>query len=61
VVHFAFADGSVHPLNRNVDLNAWLSARPNPPAPGSFPAWWALASLCGYQDGLPINESLLVP
>jgi hypothetical protein len=53
VVQFAFADGSVHSLNRDVNRNAWLSARPNPPAPRSFLAWWELARLCAYQDGFP--------
>jgi hypothetical protein len=61
VVHFAYADGSVHPLARTVDLNPWLSARPNPPAGQSFTAWWALAELAGYQDGQVAQEALLVP
>jgi hypothetical protein len=61
VVHFAFADGSVHPLGRKVDLNAWLSARPNPPSSKDFSAWWALAELAGYQDGLVANEEALAP
>jgi prepilin-type N-terminal cleavage/methylation domain-containing protein len=61
VVHFAFADGSVHPLQRNVDSQPYNSASPNPPSPGSFPAWWALAEMAGFQDGQSANEGLLAP
>jgi hypothetical protein len=61
VVHFAYLDGSVHPITRSVDLKPWLSARPDPPGPQAFTAWWALAELAGYQDGQVAQEALLVP
>jgi hypothetical protein len=61
VVHFAFADGSVHPLQRSVDSKPYSSAAPNPPDPTAYPAWWALAEMAGYQDGQVADEALLVP
>jgi hypothetical protein len=61
VVHFAYLDGSVHPITRSVDIKPWLSARPNPPAGQAFTAWWALAELAAYQDGQVAQEALLVP
>src|SRR5262249_49756662 len=61
VVHFAYADGSVHPLQRTVDSQAYGSAAPNPPNPQSFRAGWALAEMAGYQDGQAANEALLAP
>jgi prepilin-type N-terminal cleavage/methylation domain-containing protein len=72
VVHFAFADGSVHPLRRAVDWTDILSTS-TPPGPGGgwnsgnppnfkqYPAWWTLQFLAGYQDGQVAQESLLVP
>jgi prepilin-type N-terminal cleavage/methylation domain-containing protein/prepilin-type processing-associated H-X9-DG protein len=50
VVNFCFADGSVHPLYRQVDPSAWLTYRPNPP-PASYSTWWTLQRLAGCEDG----------
>ncbi len=65
VVHFAYADGSVHPVSRVVDSHGWYgpraNKRPDPPPYSAFPGWWALAQLCGYQDGMVAQEGLLSP
>jgi prepilin-type processing-associated H-X9-DG protein len=62
VVQFAYADGSVHPLTRAVDyVNPWVSARPNPPNPQTYAAWWAFAEMAAYQDGLVANQAILAP
>jgi hypothetical protein len=61
VVHFAYADGAVHPLSRAVGVRAWESDRPNPPDMKTYPAWWALQELAGRQDGQVPDEKLLNP
>ncbi len=61
VVHFAYADGSVHPLQRSVDSKAYSSNQPQPPSYQAFAAWWALAEMAGYQDNLTPNEGILTP
>jgi prepilin-type N-terminal cleavage/methylation domain-containing protein/prepilin-type processing-associated H-X9-DG protein len=61
VVQFAFADGSVHTMQRSVDLTPWMNSRPNPPNAQQYPAWRALAQMTGYQDGQVPNQSYLFP
>jgi hypothetical protein len=62
VVHFAYLDGSVHPISRSVDEHPWDDGpQPNPPDPQACAAWWALAELAAYQDGQVAQEGLLVP
>jgi prepilin-type N-terminal cleavage/methylation domain-containing protein/prepilin-type processing-associated H-X9-DG protein len=61
VVNFCFADGSVHGLNRGVDITPWLSRRPTPPDMNVYPAWWVLAELAGAADGMVPNQAILVP
>jgi prepilin-type N-terminal cleavage/methylation domain-containing protein len=69
VVHFAYADGSVHALRRATTGTDILSnPGPNggwnsndPPNPQNYPAWWAFNMMAAYQDGQFAQESILAP
>jgi prepilin-type N-terminal cleavage/methylation domain-containing protein len=64
VVHYCFADGSVHGLNKIVDLSAWSSVRllgtPIPLPSSGFATWYVLQQMAGFQDTQVVNTSLLV-
>jgi prepilin-type N-terminal cleavage/methylation domain-containing protein len=60
VVQFCFADGSVHALARKVDIQPWLSNRPNLPDP-SYADWYVLQRLAGYRDGEVVGAGALEP
>ncbi len=72
VVHFAFADGSVHPLRRATVWTDILSTSTppgpnggwnsnNPPDHAAYPAWWVLQYMAGMADGQVTDEGLLTP
>jgi prepilin-type N-terminal cleavage/methylation domain-containing protein len=67
VVHFAFADGSVHGLARVVDNSAMASIAGQVPDPwpstlaAGFPLWFTYQQLGGFQDGGVPNMAGLVP
>ena len=56
IVHFAYGDGSVHPLRRGSTC-----VRNPPPAPADTSQWGLLMQMGGMRDGKSQDTSAIAP